>query len=44
MKKEYDKKSFLKPVDSDNTKANIYYTRRKFIRYVWQTKILEDED
>jgi len=44
MEKEYDRKSFLQPLDADNTKANIYFTRRKFIRYVWQTEIFEDYD
>jgi hypothetical protein len=27
-----NKKQFLQPPDSDNTKANIYYIRRKFIK------------
>lgn len=28
-----NKKQFLQPPYSDNTKANIYYIRQKFIRY-----------
>lgn len=31
--KEHDKKQYLQPSNSDNTKASIYYTRMKFIRY-----------
>jgi len=28
---DLNKKQFLQPLDSDNTKANIYYIRQKFI-------------
>jgi len=33
MKVDYDNEPFLQPLDSDNTKASIYYIRQKFIRY-----------
>ena len=32
MEVEYNNKPFLQPVDTDNTKASIYYVRQKFIR------------
>jgi hypothetical protein len=33
MEDEYDKTAFIQPLDSENTKASIYYTRRKWTRY-----------
>jgi len=33
MEAAYDNKGFLQPLDSDNTKASIYYIRHKFMRY-----------
>jgi hypothetical protein len=41
MEDEYDKTTFIQPLDADNTKASIYYTRRKWTRYAWNTEILE---
>jgi hypothetical protein len=38
---DLNEKQFLQPLDSDNTKANIYYIRQKFIRYVRPTWIWE---
>jgi hypothetical protein len=34
---DLNEKQFLQPLDSDNTKANIYYIRQKFIRYTRKT-------
>jgi hypothetical protein len=34
-----DNKPFLQPLDSENTKANIYYTRQKFMKYARKTWI-----
>jgi len=39
MEVDLNKKQFLQPLDSDNTKANIYYIRQKFIRYTRPTWI-----
>lgn len=33
MEVDYDNKPFLQPLDSENTKAGIYYIRQKFTRY-----------
>ena len=44
MEDEYDKTAFIQPLDADNTKASIYYTRRKWTRYASQTKLLEGYD
>jgi hypothetical protein len=35
-----DNKPFLQPLDSENTKASIYYIRQKFIKYARKTWIL----
>jgi hypothetical protein len=35
-----DGKPHLQPLDSDNTKASIYYIRQKFIRYIHNTQVL----
>ncbi len=35
-----DNKPFLQPLDSENTKASIYYVRRKFMKYTRKTWIL----
>jgi hypothetical protein len=35
-----DNKPFLQPLDSDNTKASIYYVRQKFMKYTRKTRIL----
>jgi hypothetical protein len=35
-----DNKPFLQPLDSDNTKASIYYIRQKFMKYTHKTRIL----
>ena len=40
MEVDLNKKQFLQPLDSDNTKANIYYIRQKFMRYARTTWIL----
>ena len=37
MEVDLDEKQFLRPLDSDNTKANIYYIRQKFVRYAHTT-------
>jgi hypothetical protein len=34
---DLNNKQFLQPVDSENTKASIYYIRQKFIRYTRKT-------
>jgi hypothetical protein len=34
---DLNNKQFLQPVDSENTKASIYYIRQKFIRYARKT-------
>ena len=34
MEVAYDNKAFLQPLNSDNTKASIYYSRQKFTRYI----------
>jgi hypothetical protein len=39
IKVDLKKKQFLQPLDSDNTKANIYYIRQKFIKYARPTWI-----
>jgi hypothetical protein len=36
MEVTYDNKGSLKPADSDDTKANIYYIRQKFMRYIYR--------
>jgi hypothetical protein len=41
MEDEYDQTSFIQPLDADNTKASVYYTRRKWTRYAWPTEILD---
>jgi hypothetical protein len=41
LEDEYDKTSFIQPLDADNTKASIYYTRRKWARYAWEIEILK---
>ncbi|KAG0127100.1 hypothetical protein HOY82DRAFT_614070 [Tuber indicum] len=43
MEVDLNKKWFLRPLDSDNTKANVYYIRQKFTSYArhWHTFILE---
>jgi hypothetical protein len=33
MRTDLNKQQFILPVDSDNTKASIYYIKQKFIRY-----------
>ena len=33
MRVDLNNTQFLQPLDSDNTKASIYYIRQKFIRY-----------
>jgi hypothetical protein len=33
LRAELNKKKFLAPLDSDNTRASIYYIKMKFIRY-----------
>jgi hypothetical protein len=33
MEVELNNKPFLAPLDANNTRASIYYTRQKFIRY-----------
>jgi hypothetical protein len=33
---------FLQPVDTENTKASIYYIRQKFTRYACKTLDLSD--
>jgi hypothetical protein len=33
MRTDLNKQQFILPLDSDNTKASIYYIKRKFIRY-----------
>lgn len=33
MEDNYDKTAFIQPLDAINTKASIYYTRRKWTRY-----------
>ncbi|TVY17612.1 hypothetical protein LARI1_G005247, partial [Lachnellula arida] len=50
LEDEYDKTAFLQPLDADNTKASIYYTRRKWIRYYkhkklgsWQKALLAEK-
>jgi hypothetical protein len=30
-----DNKTFLQPLDSENTKASIYYIRQKFTKCAW---------
>ena len=35
-----DNKPFLQPVDAKDTKASIYYVRKKFMKYVHKTWIL----
>jgi hypothetical protein len=35
-----DNKPFLQPLDSENTKASIYYIRQKFMKYTRKTWIL----
>jgi len=35
-----DNKPFLQPLDSENTKASIYYIRQKFMKYARKTWIL----
>jgi hypothetical protein len=42
MEVDLNKKQFLQPLDSDNTKANVYYIRQKFIRYARATWIFGD--
>ena len=37
MEVNLDNKQFLQLLDADNTKANIYYIRQKFIRYTCKT-------
>jgi hypothetical protein len=37
---DLNNKQFLQPVDSENTKASIYYIRQKFIRYARKTSDL----
>lgn len=37
MEADLNEKQFLQPLDSDNTKANVYYIRQKFIRYAYAT-------
>lgn len=39
LEDEYNKKKFIQPLDTDNTKASIYYTRRKCTRYAHRTEI-----
>jgi hypothetical protein len=39
IKVNLNKKQYLQPLDSNNTKANIYYIRQKFIRYARSTWI-----
>ncbi len=39
MEVDLNEKQFLQPLDSENTKANIYYIRQKFIRYARPTQI-----
>jgi hypothetical protein len=34
-----DNKPFLQPLDSENTKASIYYIRQKFMKYARKTWI-----
>ena len=33
MRTDLNKQQFISPLDSDNTKASIYYIKQKFIRY-----------
>jgi len=33
LEDEYDQTPFIQPLDAMNTKASIYYTRRKWTRY-----------
>jgi hypothetical protein len=33
MRTDLNKQQFILPLDSDNTKASIYYIKQKFIRY-----------
>jgi hypothetical protein len=33
MRTNLNKEHFISPLDSDNTKASIYYIKQKFIRY-----------
>ena len=33
---------FLQPVDTENTKASVYYIRQKFTRYTYMTLDLSD--
>lgn len=40
MEVDLNKKQLLQPLDSDNTKANVYYIGQKFIRYACTTWIL----
>ena len=37
-----DNKPFLQPLDSNNTKASIYYIRQKFMKYAHKTWISGD--
>jgi hypothetical protein len=39
MEVDLENKQFLQLLDADNTKANIYYIRQKFIRYARKTWI-----
>jgi hypothetical protein len=34
---DLNNKQFLQPMDSENTKASVYYIRQKFIRYAQKT-------
>ena len=39
---DLNNKQFLQPVDTNNTKASVYYIRRKFTRYARKTLDLSD--
>lgn len=40
MEANLDNKPFLQPVDAEDTKANIYYVRQKWMKYAPKTWIL----
>ncbi|KAH7160546.1 FluG domain-containing protein [Dactylonectria estremocensis] len=35
MRKQLNQMSFLPPLDADNTKANIYYIKKRFMKFCW---------
>jgi hypothetical protein len=39
---DLNNKQFLQPVDTNNTKASVYYIRQKFTRYARKTLDLSD--